>query len=68
MTKLTSATGPIIRELPIVYKGRQLVIAVYPGWIEYREKGRKKGLTRVDHEVAVAAGLKTEAREAGIKI
>lgn len=68
MTKLPFGTGPVVRELPITEKGREIIIEVHPAYLVYREKGRRKELARVDHVVAIAAGQKVAAREAGIKV
>ncbi len=68
VTKLPFGTGPVIRELPVIYKGRELVVEVHPTFLRYREKGRRGFLTQVDHEVAVAAGQKVDAREKGVKV
>lgn len=68
MTKLPFGTGPVIRELPVTEKGREIIVELHPAFLVYREKGRRKELARVDHAVAIAAGQKVSAREAGIKI
>jgi len=68
MTKLPFGTNPVIRELPITEKGREIIVELHPAFLVYREKGRKKELARVDHVVAIAAGQKVTAREAGIKV
>lgn len=68
MTKLPFGTGPVIRELPVTEKGREIVVEVHPAFLVYRLKGLRKELARVDHVVAIAAGQKVAAREAGVKV
>ncbi len=40
MTELR-ANAPVKRETSIVYRGRPLMIAAHPGYIEIRQKGKR---------------------------
>lgn len=69
MTKLPFGVNPVKRELPVKsIKGHLLIVELHPGFLRYREKGKRGVLAQVDHEVALAAGQKVAAREAGVKI
>lgn len=68
MTRLPFGTNPVIRLLPVQYKGREVVCEMHPSFTVYRLKGAKKELTRIDHVVAMEAGMKVEFREQGGKI
>lgn len=68
MTKLPYGTGPVVRLLPVLHKGKEVVCQLFPTYIVYRLKGEKKELTRIDHAVAIEAGFKVEFREKGGKL
>lgn len=63
MTRLPFGTGPVVRLLPVLYKGKEVVCEMHPGQTIYRLKGAKKELTRIDHVVAIEAGFKVEFLE-----
>jgi hypothetical protein len=69
MTKLPFGVNAIKRELPVKsIHGHTLIVELHPGFLRYREKGKKGFLSQVDHEVAIAVGQKVAVREAGVKI
>lgn len=55
MTELPYGSGPVVRELPVLRLGKNLIIEVYPTILVYREKGKKKPLFSRPHAVIVAA-------------
>lgn len=65
MTKLTD--GTVIRETPVLYRGRPIIIELHPTHVVYRVKGLRDRIV-LDHEVGMAAAQKVAARESGIKI
>lgn len=68
MTKLTG-DAKVVRGLSIVdNQSREITVTVTARGLTYKAKGCKIPITFVDHEVAIAAGQKVVAREAGIKI
>lgn len=68
MTRLEFGQNPVIRELPVVRMGKNLIVEIHPTILVYREKGKKKPLFTRPHAVVVAMrnsfdGLKAEPEE-----
>lgn len=68
MTPLPYGTNPVVRELPVLRLGKNLIIEVHPTMLVYREKGKKKPLFSRPHAVIVASrdsfdGAKAESEE-----
>ena len=63
MTKLPFGAGPVIRLLPVIHKGKEVVAEFFPTHTVYRLKGERKELTRIDHLVAIEAGFRVEFLE-----
>lgn len=68
MTSLPHGGSPVVRELPVVRLGKNLIIEVHPTVLVYRVKGKKQPLFSRPHAVVVASrdsfdGLKGEAEE-----
>lgn len=66
MIKLENGSS-VERETSVLYRGRPIIITLRPGGLEIRFKGKREKHW-LDYEVALAAALKVEAREKGIKI
>jgi hypothetical protein len=70
MTKLNSEK-PVVRETAAMYRGREIVVEMFPGHMKFRFKGKQEFLV-LDYEVAVECATKVEARERlaekGVKI
>jgi hypothetical protein len=59
MTELRS-DAPLKRETALFYRGRALVVTLRPGFLEVRQKGKRKGYT-VSYDAIFSLGAKIQA-------
>jgi hypothetical protein len=50
----------VCRETALYYRGRPLVVCIFPGWMEIREKGRRHAYS-IDYLAIHNLGAKKEA-------
>jgi len=62
MTELKTA-APLRRETSVIYRGRPLVIALHPGYLEIRSKGLRRGYA-ISYQAIHDAAARIAANEA----
>ena len=59
---MTTLTRPVKRETAARYRGRPLIVEIYPGFIVLREKKTRRAVT-VTYETVLELGYKLLARQ-----
>lgn len=65
MTKFTRDSSPIAREVPMLYRGRHVIVELHPTFVRYRLKGKQGYLHQINHGLAIASRDQHPTKEEG---